>query len=504
MSRFELNLISLSFKKWDTSSGKFLLKYSYVIDDAEHQAQMDLSVSQPPDMVEEFIKKFKNDGEQYLGNGQKSKKELTIDVPNESFLRQKLHNHFRRIVSDLNGNKKWRNQAKVISSSHLEIYGEDQDISFLPPEVQFYIILNWARRHYDREDYQRAIEPLRKLLKLKPDFGLGYKWLARALKKNRKYEEAMRYYEKYAKVDASLDAYLDLAKSYRKGKLFDKSEKVYQKILKDHPEEKVAKIGLAQIKYARNQSDYMSLLEELHKEHPEWLNRWLLEEFNFRIYVSPKTLFSPHQGARYLGMEKVSRLTQMAFRNEIPSHFNPARARMSFYKEELDNWALVMNRFKLFPGGVQLYPDALKEAEGEGNNGGSGTHQKQIKKQEDKRAEKDRTTRVEEIIRQIREAKALREAQTAKLTRQGRAKLKAKISDQAPKKKDEAQNDLAIDPEQDRERLAVDSETVKVSEAGGAKSKKTAKSDGKKSTTPRKKTRKKSTPKVVLSDDSEN
>jgi tetratricopeptide (TPR) repeat protein len=503
MSRFELNLISLSFKKWDSSAKKFILKYNYVLDDTEHQAQMELSVSRPPDMVEEFIKKFKIDSEQYLGNGQKSKKELIIDVSNESFLRQKLHHHFRQILSDLNGNKKWRNQAKVISASHLEIYHEDQDISSLPADVQFYIILNRARRYYDREDYQQAIEPLRKMVRLKPDFGLGHKWLARSLKKNRKYEEAMRYYEKYAKVDASLDAFLDMAKSYRKGKLFDKSEKVYQKILNDYPQEKEAKIGLAQIKYARNQSDYISLLEDLHKENPEWLKRWLLEEFNFRIYVSPKSLLPPHQGARYLGLEKVSRLTQMAFRNEIPSHFNPSKARMSFYKEELENWALVMNRFKLLSTEIKFYPEALKNSAGDDNNGGSGAHQKQIKKQEDKRAEKDRSTKVEEIIRQIREARALREVQAAKLTKQGGGKGKAKIAKKDLEPKDNGQNNLSDDTESEMKKVSTASETLKDSDPTVSKSKKTAKAINNKSSSPRKKTRKKTIRKVILTDDSE-
>jgi len=169
-------------------------------------------------------------------------------------------------------------------------------------------------------------------------------------------------------------------------------------------------MGMAQIKYARNESSYLELLDRLYSSEPQWVRKWLGEEFNFRIYISPKTLLSPIQAANYLGYSKVFELTQKAFRNEVPSHFNPNKARMSFFKEELDNWALVLNRFQGLEEEIALYPDSLDMS--------------QIRKvevnfvEDEEAAEQDVaepakpqkvSTRVEDILRQIRESKNERE-----------------------------------------------------------------------------------------------
>jgi hypothetical protein len=227
----------------------------------------------------------------------------------------------------------------------------------------------------------------------------------------------MRYYEQYAKVDNSLDSKLDLAKSYRKGKLFDQSEEIYKEILQNYPGEREARIGLAQIQYARNETDYLPVLEELHSHDPEWLKKWIMEEFNFRIYSSPKTPLTPIQVSQYLGFEKVAELTQMAFRNEIPSHFNPTKARMSFYKEEIDRWAEVMNRFQLMPKEINLYPEKLQNVDIQQVDMEDDKEELEQEPEstvtvtEGQRVQEPVSTRVEAIIRQIREARARRNSQ---------------------------------------------------------------------------------------------
>lgn len=400
--RYEAYLNTVNFRKYDYETGKMPLKIHYIMNDEEYFSYLEISVRQTAEMVTDFLEQFNKDIHNKIA---KEGEQIEIEIANESLVRQQFHNYLNRLISEKNSGKKKKGKTAKTMPSYLDIYHELQDISFLPKNVQFFLVLNWAKKYYDREDYHKAIDPLRKLIKLKPEYGLGYKMLARSLKKNRKYDEAMRYYEKYAKVDKSLDAKLDLAKSYRKGKLFDKSEKIYQDILQDFPEDKEARIGITQIKYAQNNPDYMTILEQLHAEDAAWVKKWLIEEFNFRIYISSKTSMKPNQAARYLGYEKPYQLTQMAFRNEVPSHFNPTKARISFYKEELENWAKVCNRFHLLPEEVKLYPDAIAnetfsindiatdEPSEEGRNNGKKTKN---------------STRVEEILKKIREAKARR------------------------------------------------------------------------------------------------
>jgi tetratricopeptide (TPR) repeat protein len=408
MSAYEITLIALEVRKWDLEARKITLVGYYLLEDEEENITFDVSILQPPEMVEEFLGKLRYAAEHNLKEKHQDDK-IEVDFDNETFLRQKIYNYFKRITMELNNPRRKKGQPKLILTTHMDVYNENQDVSFLPQRFQFYIILNWARKYYVRDDtegYKKAIDPLRKLIRVTPDYGLGYKMLARSLKKVRKYDEAMRMYEKYAEVDNSLDARLDLAKSYRKGKLFDKSEEIYQTILADHSDNKEARIGIAQIYYATNQDKYLGILDELYQEDKVWLKEWLMDEFNFRIYVSEKTLLSPIQAAKFMGFQKIFELTQKAFKNDIPSHFNPTKARMSFYKEELENWAMVMNRFECLKEPVNIYPEkldqdyeespvleeegSLKETAAQG-----GTNNRQL-------------TRVEEILMQIRARKAQR------------------------------------------------------------------------------------------------
>jgi tetratricopeptide (TPR) repeat protein len=403
MNKIELNLISFQIKKWDIENKRLSLKVNGVIQADEKSVLIDLSITQPTAMVEEFLKKIHDTIKEQLHITAEKKDKTTISIVDEGLVKQKLHNFLRKFLSDLSNPKRKKGTNRSGLVTNLEMYPENQNVTELPQELQFFIILNWARKYYEKEDYQHAVDPLRRLVKIKPDYGFGYKWLARSLKKLRKYDEAMRYYEMYAKVDQSVDSLLDLAKSYRKGKLFDKSEKIYQKILQEHPEEKEAKIGLAQIYYARLQDGYMALLDSLDKIDSEWLKSWLNEEFNFRIYSAKKTLMSPVQAAQLLGFKNASEVTKMAFKNEIPSHFNPSMARMSFYREEIENWAKVMNRYKLLDQEIGLYPDRVAD----GNEGKSNKTSELLNGE--KNNVEGRTPRVEEIIRKIREARTQRE-----------------------------------------------------------------------------------------------
>lgn len=406
MQKFVINLISLEIRKWDLEKQRLYMKIVLVINKQEYQSNVELSLTQPNEMMEEFLNKLKIESDQKIRNGESEEMEFSIEMMNENFVRQRVQAHFKKISAELNNPKRKKGRSRMIFSTHLDVYNENVDIAFLPQHIQFFIVLNWVRKYYEREEYQRAIDPLRRLLKIRPDYGIAYKWLARSLKKVRKYDEAMRNYEQYARLENSLDAKLDLAKSYRKGKLFDKSEEIYKQILKDDPEEKEARMGLAQIYYARFDEKYIPILDSLYEEDSQWVNDWIKEEFNFRIYEAPKTLLSPIEASKYLGLAKVSELTQMAFRNEVPSHFNPSRARMSFFKEEIDQWALVMNRYHILPREVTLHPENLTQVAAPSVP----VEEEEAEKKPvaEGKIAKPRSARVEKIIREIREAKAQR------------------------------------------------------------------------------------------------
>ncbi len=406
MAEKVFNLIALDIRKWDLEHQKIYLQSYLVNGEAEAILQFDVTLLPPPEMVEEFLGKMRK-SLIARENNEVGEEALEIELDNETFIRQKLYNYFKRIHQELNNPRRKKGQPKMIYSTHMDVYSENQDISFLPRTLQFYVVLNWARKYYEKEDYKRAIDPLRRLIKLKPDYGLGYKWLARSLKKIRKYDEAMKMYQKYADVDGSLDSLLDLAKSLRKGKIFDRSEKIYHQILEQYPGEKEARIGLAQIKYARKEPDYVQILDELYEEDPDWLREWLVEEFNFRIYLPNKTYLSPPMAAKFLGFQRIIELTQLAFKNDIPSHFNPVKAKLSFFREELENWAFCMNRYKCLPNEIKLYPEALAGAKAPpASNGAAESNQASGVAASPATGPGGRKlTRVEEILMKIRARK---------------------------------------------------------------------------------------------------
>jgi tetratricopeptide (TPR) repeat protein len=361
MSSLQIDLIAFDIRKWDLERKRIWLTGYYLIGEKEETNQFDIAFRNPNEMVEESLRKIRSDYTNKLKN-QNGKGDLVVTFNNESLVRQKLLAYFKKVKSETNG-KQNKEQPRMIFSTHLDIYEEKQDISSLTVNLRFYVVLNWARKYYNREEFKKAVSPLRKLTRINPQFGSAYKWLARSLKKIRKYKEATKYYEKYYKVDQSLDAMLDLAKAYRKGKDFEKSEKVYLKIFRKYPDDKEARIGLAQIKYAIKDPEYVNILNSLYESDQAWLKEWLVEEFNFRIYVPDKTFLTPVQASKFLGFKQVFALTELAFKNKIPSHFNPAKARLSFFKEELENWAMVMNKFCDTDEEIKLYPENLSEEE---------------------------------------------------------------------------------------------------------------------------------------------
>lgn len=403
----QINFIALDIKKWILEHKKINSIAYLVINNEEKSVQFDSSILKPNNMLENFMSKLRSEIASKLLTTNGSK-EIQIQFENQTFLNQQLFNYFKKITGELRGGNgsngsKNENHYRGIRSTHLDIYTENDDISFLDEQIQFYVILNWCRNYYNREEYKKAIDPLKKLLRLNPQFGLGYKWLARSFKKIRKYDEAMSNYQKYAEVDGSIDAYLDLAKSYRKGKIFDKSEEIYLDLLKSNPRNKEAQIGLAQIKFALKQPDYIEILDKLHEQDQGWLKKWLIDEFNFRIYIPEKTFITPAQAAKFLGFNKVFELTERAFKNELPSHFNPAKARMSFYKEELENWANVMNHFQCLGKEIKLYPEHIVSDKKK-------TKKTSYETTSSQKSNESSSKKLEQILKEIREMKARRAA----------------------------------------------------------------------------------------------
>ena len=193
--------IALTTRKWDLDGRRLYLQCPVIWNMAEYELDFDIQYGNAPDMVDTVLTRIR---ELLAAQSEPSPAPLTIN--NEPFVRKKLLNHFKRFLTEVNNNRR----KKPVGSTHLAFFPEDQELGFLPREIQFFVVFNRARKISENEDWKKSIDPLRHAISLRPDFGQPYKLLARSLKKIRHYEEAMATYQKYAEVDDSLDAWLDL------------------------------------------------------------------------------------------------------------------------------------------------------------------------------------------------------------------------------------------------------------------------------------------------------
>ncbi len=84
------------------------------------------------------------------------------------------------------------------------------------------------------------------------------------------------------------------------------------------------------------------------------------QEWDFRFNTTKKTRLKALQAAKYLGLPSVFELSTRAFKNEIPAHFNAAKARLIFYKEELDDWLKMLEEYECMPSFLHPDKNALK------------------------------------------------------------------------------------------------------------------------------------------------
>ena len=166
MEVYDLHLISLTIRKWELDKNKIFIKSNFVLNHEEYFCVFELSLSQVPDMVDEYINKVKDESCKEVKKTNKKTDERTFNLINEPFVQQKLNSYFKRIFLELNNPKRKKGQSKMIYTTHLDFYDENQDISFLDLNIQFFVILSWARRYYEKTNFQEAIEPLKKLMKI--------------------------------------------------------------------------------------------------------------------------------------------------------------------------------------------------------------------------------------------------------------------------------------------------------------------------------------------------
>jgi len=210
-----------------------------------------------------------------------------------------------------------------------------------------------------------AIDDLNQALAFNPDDPQVNKYLAEALVKSHRIEEAIPYYQKYAESENSLQGLNDLAHAYIKIEHFKEAESVFKRMKKLEPDDLLAKIGQAQIAYLEGK-DHLSHLDEVFKLDPEWLRTYLKKSWGYKLpgFGSDESkMWNAATASRYLGYDRPFDLTKRAFNDEIPCYFDSEKGTIRFVQAELDNWVEIQNRFRVDGQAYHVYPDRLNEKE---------------------------------------------------------------------------------------------------------------------------------------------
>jgi tetratricopeptide (TPR) repeat protein len=316
-------------------------------------------------MVNEFLNRAIYKVKEYYQKSDKVDGEITIKLVNETEAQRKLNLFLSKILKEFNTNKRSRGRVRMISSRSMDFYYNDFEYEPLNDQAKYYVHLNRGVNKMNGDLWAAAIEDLKIALSIDDKDSLVNKYLAEALLKNQKTEEALPYFEKYATKENTLKSYNDLAHAYIKIERFKQAEGVVKKMRAKNPDDLIVKMLDAQIAYLQGKS-YTDQLDKINEIDEEWLREYLKKSWDFKLpgYSKNDTkMWNAATASRYLGYDRPFDLTKRAFNDEIPCYFDSERGTIRFVKLELDHWVELQNRYKLDGATYRVYEDRLSKDE---------------------------------------------------------------------------------------------------------------------------------------------
>ena len=122
----------------------------------------------------------------------------------------------------------------------IELYRE---IIRLNPDDET-ILLRLGFLHSQQNQYQEAEQAFRQALHLNPDSLFAHLYLARLAVQTHEYDQAGRWYELALDLNWSVELAIEMADFYGTLEKYDKVEQQYRSILKQHPGDEMAGLGL--------------------------------------------------------------------------------------------------------------------------------------------------------------------------------------------------------------------------------------------------------------------
>ena len=365
METGNLHVLSTYLKKWSYQENRISVSYSYFTELGYGRQVIDMRINSPQNMVNEFLNRAIYKVKDSYINSQKVPQDYTLILVNEGEAQRKLNLFLTKILKEFNTNKRSRGRVRMISSRSMDFYYNDFEYEPLSDRAKFFVHLNRGVNKMNGDLWSAAIEDLKIALTLDAENPLANKYMAEALLKNQKVEEALPYFEKYAEKEDSLGGYNDLAHAYIKIERFKDAERVLKLMLKKNPDDLLVKVLNAQIAYLQRKP-YFGQLDKIKEVDEQWLKEYLKKSWGYNLpgYSTDETkMWNAATASRYLGYDRPFDLTKRAFNDEIPCYFDSERGTIRFVKAELDQWVEIQNHFRIDSTYYQVYEDRLSDEE---------------------------------------------------------------------------------------------------------------------------------------------
>lgn len=365
MNTGNFHLLSTYLKKWSYQENRISVSYSYFTELGYGRQAIDMRINSPQNMVNELLNRAIYKVKESYQNSDQVKGDFTIKLVNETEAQRKLNLFLTKILKEFNTNKRSRGRVRMISSRSMDFYYNDFEYEPLSDQAKFYVHLNRGVNKMNGDLWSAAIEDLKIAVSFNDDDPLVNKYMAEALLKNQKVDEALPYFEKYADKENSLKGFNNLVHAYIKIEKFKEAENVVERMKKQSPDDLLVKMLEAQIAYLQGKS-YTDQLDKIKEMDEDWLREYLKNSWDFNLpgYNDDESkMWNAATASRYLGYDRPFDLTKRAFNDELPCYFNSEKGIIRFVKTELDHWVEIQNRYKVDGSTYRVYKDRLSKDE---------------------------------------------------------------------------------------------------------------------------------------------
>ena len=365
MDTGNLQILSTYLKKWSYQENRISVSYSYFTELGYGRQVIDMRINSPQNMVNEFLNRSIYKVKDSYQNSDKIKGDFTIKLVNETEAQRKLNLFLTKILKEFNTNKRSRGKVRMISSRSMDFYYNDFEYEPLSNQAKYYVHLNRGLNKMNGDLWSAAIEDLKIAISFNDSDPLVNKYMAEALLKNQKVEEALPYFEKYADNEKSLKGFNDLAHAYIKIEKFKEAENVVKRMKKQSPDDLLVRMLEAQVAYLQIKP-YKDQLDKIKDIDENWLREYLKKSWDFNLpgYRDHESkMWNAATASRYLGYDRPFDLTKRAFNDELPCYFDSEKGTIRFVKTELDQWVEIQNRYKVDGNSYRVYEDRLSKDE---------------------------------------------------------------------------------------------------------------------------------------------